>query len=370
MGVSTYQTKEGRLYKAILYMDGEAVASKRGFKTKREARNWMMEEERLRQSPSNPPSQGTSFSDLSALYLSDMEGRRQHNTYRYKTAAVSRLIGYVGGDFFIEDLTSQEIDSYLHTQLQERGSKAANRDLLELKAVLNWAIRKDMYPSNPFRRVEPYPEEKYVRYVPQAEDVAKVRAVAEGQERDFVDVLYYTGARLSEACDLQWSDVNFAHRTITLWTRKRRGGGREARTMAMVMALHDALLARAASPCRHETHVFTNPESGLPLTKNTVWTIHLMTRLCERAGVQRFTAHCIRHFVATRLKDSRQATPFQIQNFLGHQNLSTTEKYLHELEVDRGIAAILEDDGEANLNRIEPQIEPQAADRKNKAVTR
>lgn len=138
-------------------------------------------------------------------------------------------------------------------------------------------------------------------------------------------------------------DIDFQQRTLTLWTRKRRGGGHEPRTMSMITALYDILTGRFANPYKHETHVFTNPQNGQPLTKNTFWTIHLLENLCERANVQRFTAHCIRHFVATKLKDSRQATPFQIQNFLGHQNLSTTERYLHELDVDRGVAALLED---------------------------
>ena len=96
-----------------------------------------------------------------------------------------------------------------------------------------------------------------------------------------------------------------------------------------------------------------------PLSKNTAWTINLFPSLCERAGGKRFTIHCMRHFVAARLKNSKQATAFQIQNFLGHQNLSTTEKYLHELDVDRGVAALLEDTEDTIRCTIEPQIGPQ-----------
>ena len=101
-----------------------------------------------------------------------------------------------------------------------------------------------------------------------------------------------------------------------------------------------------------------DPATGRRLEKNTRWSINLFTNLCDRAGVKRFTAHCVRHFVATRLKDSRQATPFQIQNFLGHQNLSTTERYLHELDVDRGVSAILDDSEITVSDKIGPQIGP------------
>lgn len=359
MGVSVYQTKEGRRYKAILYVSGVAASSKRGFLTKKEARSWLTLQEAAMTAAPLPEETRTAFSTVADAYLTDMQVRRQRNTYVYKKSTINRLLAYMGGDFFLDDLTSAAIDRYMFEQLRERGAKSANRDLLELKAVLNWGIRKDMALSNPFRRSEPFAEEKFSRYVPPTEDVAKVRSVAQGQERDFVDFLYFTGARLSEACNLRWFDLDFQNRTISLWTRKRRGGGHEDRSMAMVTALMAILDRRAKDPDCHDTHVFTNPSTGKPLTKNTAWTINLFGSLCERAGVKRFTAHCMRHFVATRLKDSKQATSFQIQNFLGHQNLSTTEKYLHELDVDRVVAELLEDTESTIPNRIEPQIEPQ-----------
>lgn len=358
MGVSTYRTKDGRRYKAILYRDGVVVASCRGFETKAKARSWLTDEEKRFQQPAPAPViTGTAFSSVAASYLDDMEARRQPNTYSYKKATINRFLRHMGGDFLLDDLTISDIDAYCLQRRNDDGPKAANRDIVELKACMNWAIRKNLWQSNLFRQVEPYPETKFQRYVPSMEDVTAVRAVAVGQERDLVDVLFYTGARLSEACRLTWSDIDLERMTITLWTRKRRGGGLEPRTMGMVRPL--AALLRDRQSNHESNHVFTDPATGNPLSKNTRWCITLFDRLCERAGVTRFTAHCVRHFVATRLKDSRQATPFQIQAFLGHQNLSTTERYLHELDIDRGVAAILDDSENTLLDRIEPQIEPQ-----------
>lgn len=356
MGVTTYQTKDGRRYKAILYRDGAAVASKRGFEKKTEARKWMSEQTGKTAQQSKPT--GTAFSAVASSYLDDMEVRRQPTTFKYKRSALQRFAAHMGGDFTLEDLTISDIDAYMLARRNDDGPKAANAHLVELKALLNWAIKKNLFQSNPFRQIEPYPVEKFQRYVPPADDVTAVRAVAKGQERDFVDVLFYTGGRLSEACNLTWADIDFGRMTITLWTRKRRGGTREPRTMGMVKPL--AMLLRARLDANQQSnHVFSDPATGNSLHKNTRWCITLFDRLCERAGVQRFTAHCVRHFVATRLKDSRQATPFQIQAFLGHQNLSTTERYLHELDVDRGVADIMDDSESPISNKIEPQIEPQ-----------
>ena len=243
MGVSTYRTKDGRRYKAILYRDGIAVASKRGFLTKSEARKWLLDTEAQSQQPAEPIPTGTAFSAVAKAYLSDMEVRRRPQTFRYKQSVIQRFAAHIGGDFSLESLTLPDIDAYMLARHTEDGPKAANCHLVELKALLNWAIKKNLYQSNPFRQIDPYPTEKFQRYVPSADDVSAVRAVAAGMERDFIDVLFYTGSRLSEACNLTWDDIDFVRMTITLWTRKRRAGSREPRTMGMVKPL--ALLLRA-----------------------------------------------------------------------------------------------------------------------------
>ena len=112
----------------------------------------------------------------------------------------------------------------------------------------------------------------------------------------------------------------------------------------MVYRLYSILWGQWNSPDRHRTHVFYYPKTSVVLKKNHPYVRNMVPRLCERAEITRYTAHCIRHHVATRLKDSKKATAFQIKEFLGHKNISTTEKYLHELDVDREVASILEEE--------------------------
>jgi len=343
MGISSYQTKQGRRYRAELYQSGARVSFRAGFEIKKDAKAWLLEEERRFLSPA-PAKTGTDFLPLATAYLDDMEARRQHNTYVSKTSIIKRFLEHMGGAFILEDLTPQDIDSFLLNRYTKKGAKAANRDIVELKAVLNWAIRKDLYHRNPFRLAENFPEEKFIRSVPSSAEISQIRLSAPRNERDFFDCLYFTGARLSEICALTWEDVNFETRVITLWTRKRRGGSLEPRFLSMVEKLYQLLMARWNCAERHETHVFYSPKTRVVLKKNYPYVREMIPNLCELAGVQRYTAHCIRHHIATRLKDSKKATAFQIKEFLGHKNLSTTEKYLHELDIDRDVAAILEDD--------------------------
>lgn len=336
MSVAAYQTKRGRRYKAVLYLNGVAIRTKRGFSTKKEARAWEAVE--TRKHTIRTPT-GTNFGYIANCYLDFVEERRQHSTLRYKRSIINRLLEFLGGDFIIETLPDSTIEAFLVQIKTEKGAKASNRYCKEIAIVWNWAIRKNFIQTNPWRAFEPFPEDKFVRHVPTLDDIQKARIVAKPEERDWIDTLYYTGARIGEIIHLEWKDINFTENTITLYTRKRRGGNFEARTLSLAPALKKIFLRRQQDRIS-DTLVFPT-KLGNPQARSGWFLVGLFTRVCTRAGITRFTAHAIRHHVATRLKDSHKATSYQIQTFLGHMNHTTTERYLHELTVDRDVPDLL-----------------------------
>ncbi len=343
MAITKYKTKQGQKYQAELYQEGKRVACKRGFETKKDAKRWLADQERTLLEQGSLQKTGISFLELANKYLDDVAARRQQNTYRYKRSVFQRFLAHAGSDFSAKEVSTQNLDTFFHSRSNTTGPKAANRDLRELKALYNWGVRKDLVQSNPFRTFEPFGEERFVRNVPTVEQIAAIRLAAYPEERDFLDVLYYTAARLSEVCRLTWQDVNFERKTVTLWTRKRKHGSLEPRTLAMVPSLYNTLWHRWNARDKDSPIVFTNPDGG-QLHRNSHFVKYLFDRVCERAGVEKFTAHGIRHHIATILMDSKKATQHQIKNFLGHKRLTTTETYLHELDVDRDVASILEAD--------------------------
>lgn len=154
-----------------------------------------------------------------------------------------------------------------------------------------------------------------------------------------------TGARPGEIRTLTWDDVDFSRGSITLWTRKRKGGERQPRIINMSEQLVD-LLRRRFKERKSEEWVFINEETGNPFTRQSRPIKYLMERLCERAGEERkkrdpdadpikpFTLYALRHFVATRLRDSGKANRYEIQHILGHMHSDTTDRYLRSLAPD------------------------------------
>jgi site-specific recombinase XerD len=345
MAISEYRTKAGIRYRAEIWKDQERQASRAGFLTKRDAKAWVRETESALENCelSAPTSMG--LIQLTEKYLEDVEDRKRRNTFVSKRSIYRRFIAYIGHDIPVKELSQDQAGAYLKTIKDTAGAKTANRHLRELKTLFNWAITKGHVREHPFRSFETYPEDPYIRYTPPPEDIDKVRLVATGDERDLIDCLYFTAGRLSEILTWTWEkDINFEQRAATLWTRKRRGGSLEPRILAMTEALYSVLWRRWQNRDKELPWVFVNPETKSHFQRNNHFVKFLFARLCAKAGVKVFTAHCIRHHVATRIKDSRKATTRQIQQFLGHKRLSTTEIYLHDLDVDRGILEAFENE--------------------------
>jgi Site-specific recombinase XerD len=338
MSVEKYKTKAGIRYQAVLFVKGQRVARKAGFKTKKDAQKWLHEEGKLWELSGGSTTTRTTLKELANDYLTEIEDRRKRNTYIYKRSTFRRFIKFYGGGLRLNEIDRDVVAEYHRVQKVERGAKAANADLRELGTLFKWAIKRDHMLKNPAGQVDKYAEETYVRYVPPAEDIAAARMAATPEERRIIDALYYTAARLNEILELTWEDINFDAKAIRLWTSKRRDGNREPRMLAMHHELEKVLLDAWKSRDTQSPYVFTNPKDGDKYTRHTEFIRLLFSRVCKRAKLKKsFTAHCIRHHVASRFADSRKATHRQIQQFLGHMNLRTTETYLHELQVDHDI---------------------------------
>lgn len=69
-----------------------------------------------------------------------------------------------------------------------------------------------------------------------------------------------------------------------------------------------------------------------------------MRRICKRAGLRRYTYHCIRHFVASYLYDKEKRPLPEISRLLRHTNYQTTERYLQLVDPNlRETMRLLED---------------------------
>lgn len=196
-------------------------------------------------------------------------------------------------------------------------------------------VREGVLARDPGARLSsPNLSERLPR-APTAEEVELLLAEApspgdppwrELRDRAFLEVLYASGARVSEACGL-----NLDHLDPTLLELRFVGKGGKTRLVPLAERAREALrrwILLGRPECRgsaHHRRVFLS-DRGAPLSRDGAW--RLVAQRALRLGLGRFTPHSLRHAFATHLVRGG-ADLRAVQELLGHASISTTQVYTH-----------------------------------------
>ncbi|MDO8670503.1 MAG: tyrosine-type recombinase/integrase [Dehalococcoidia bacterium] len=157
----------------------------------------------------------------------------------------------------------------------------------------------------------------------------KMLALAGSNPRDhaMLQVFLQTGVRVGELCNLKLDDVDTEGRTI----RITAGKGMTTRDIELekkgIKAIKSWVAVRSTNfPNTPYDHLFLNYQ-GEPISERGVRKI--VVRYREQAGItKKASCHSLRHTFATH-KAEQGVSPFQLQQWLGHANLNTTQIYVH-----------------------------------------
>lgn len=207
-----------------------------------------------------------------------------------------------------------------------RGGKGtAARSLGTLAAMLEWAVRRGLLPSNPARAVRPYKGEKKERFLTLAEigrlGDALAAAEAEGlnpRAAAAVRLLLTTGCRKAEILGLRWGYVDWDRGCLRLPASK---------TGAKVVPIGSAaleLLARLRERDPGGEFVLPGGRGGGHLVGlQKVW-----ARVRALAGLPDVRVHDLRHsFASVAVADGTAL--YTVGKVLGHKQARTTEIYAH-----------------------------------------
>jgi integrase/recombinase XerC len=142
-----------------------------------------------------------------------------------------------------------------------------------------------------------------------------------------VELLYATGARVSELCGLDLEDLDFHRNTIRVL-----GKGNKERMIPMgapaVKALNTYINdARTVLANDKSARALFLGARGKRIDQRAVRTI-VYEALSALEGVERMGPHALRHSAATHLLEGG-ADLRTVQEILGHSSLATTQIYTH-----------------------------------------
>lgn len=305
-------------------------------KTRKEALQWEAEARKVRLTTCT-----ASLLEWCNAYLDFSREKYVQKTYFEKRGAFSRLFAS-GFDARSgpDALTSFALLRHFQQQAKVRSGNAANKDRKNLAAGYSWAVKFLSYPpSNPFLQIPRQGEIRFPRRVPTLADFWQVfEAASPGQDRRMLLIYLYSGARRSELFRLRWGDVDFEQGRIRLFTMKTKDGSFRSDWVFLPDEAIQALREQRAECECGASLVFCDPATGGAFRARVQW----LRRLCVRAGVLRFGHHGIRHLCASILA-ARGVPLVDIQRHLRHENLTTTQRYIHQLQSSRAVLDALAD---------------------------
>ena len=221
--------------------------------------------------------------------------------------------------------------------LRERSYAPATmaRKVAAVKSFFNFMVAEGRLEKSP---AEGIAGPKVGKSLPTAISVAEVERLLEQpdklstperkRDKAMLELLYATGMRVTELVSLNVRDVNLRAGFVRCFGKgsKERIIPIHSKAIRAVKGYLDDVRARLLG-ATGETALFLN-RRGQRLTRQGFWLI--LKGYAKKAGIQaEITPHVLRHSIATHLLHSGKMNLRELQELLGHANISTTQIYTH-----------------------------------------
>lgn len=234
----------------------------------------------------------------------------------------------------IDHITIRDFLGSLHQK--GNGKSSVARKLSTIRAFFAYLHGRGEIAANPARLVKtPRLPKPTPRFVSEGEmesiiGLAKGHKPNQVRDRAILELLYATGLRVSELTSLNLEDVWFEERLLKVLGKGRKERivpfGRPARTaLQAYIPIRDSILKKTGAGAS-QSALFLNLRGGR-LSPRSVQR-SLSNLLKRQARLTQVSPHQLRHSFATHLLN-RGVDLRSIQELLGHESLSTTQKYTH-----------------------------------------
>ncbi|MGV0327058.1 site-specific tyrosine recombinase XerD [Corynebacterium confusum] len=241
----------------------------------------------------------------------------------------------------LKDVTTSQVEAYMadlrrgYAGHRPLAASSANRALVVARGLHKFAVTEGEVAVDVAAEVSPPSTGTHLPETLSVDEVsALIDAVPQGPEataldlrdRALLEMLYGTGARISELMRVDVDDISGGDGIIKL--EGKGGKQRLVPVGTMAQAAVDAYLVRGRPALSRglSPAVFLNTR-GKSLSRQSAWAV--IQQAVARAGLStKISPHTLRHSFATHLLEGG-ADVRTVQELLGHSSVTTTQIYTH-----------------------------------------
>ena len=215
--------------------------------------------------------------------------------------------------------------------------RTIKRKLASLSSYFSFLLDREVIKANPLNGIFIPKIPKRLPEILTINEINNIFSVSENgkneilsiRDRCILEMLYSSGLRVTEVCDLKLNNIQFDLDLIRFF-----GKGDKERIIPLTYYarkwldnyIKNSRRILSSKSNKNTNHVFLS-NNGLPLTRMSVW--RQVKKYVDLAGVtKKISPHSFRHSFATHLIDGG-ANLIEVQALLGHADISTTEIYTH-----------------------------------------
>lgn len=267
-------------------------------------------------------------------YLSVEKGLSDNSihSYGYDLNKFAVFLGKEHIDFL--EVKANDIMRFLAEEKKRKiSSKTLAREVVAIRQFYKFLKDENKMNINPSEKIEtPEVNKTIPDYLTQEEieelfDSIKEDNIYELRDKCIFELLYSSGLRISEACNLKISDCDLKGMSLVVEGK----GGRQRLVPFGEKSLE--ILEKYLKESRpmiikkRECDYLFVSKKGSFINRKSVW--RLLNHYLERTGItKKVTPHTLRHSFATHLIENH-ADLKAVQELLGHIDISTTQIYTH-----------------------------------------
>jgi len=313
--------KTSSFYQIIYFVDGKRTKKSTKKRIKAEAQKVLRDFQ-------NPTVQVKENLLLSEFWEEYLRYSRQSKSKSYlKSIALSfRQLTLFTGDVPLNHLSARILDQFI-TSTYSRSKAAAGLYYRTLKAAFTKAVVWEYIPDNPFKRIKAPKQVKSLPLFINKEEFQTILANTKHQFlKDIFTTAFYTGMRLGELLNMNWSWIDFNQNLITV---KNSNSFTTKSKKERIIPIHQKvkrILVRRFSTNGNSSFIFYRC-SGIKLNEDFV--SKQFKKTVRQVGLSDdIHFHSTRHSFCSNLI-SEGVGIYTVKELAGHQSVVTTQIYSH-----------------------------------------